>query len=56
MLIFSYYWPTSESAEIHSMSMEFLTWPWMKDFFKEDIDKFKIIIYQELLDFYHMEL
>lgn len=23
------------------MSMEFLTWPWMKDFFKEDVDKFK---------------
>ncbi|WP_073507660.1 M3 family oligoendopeptidase [Streptobacillus notomytis] len=39
--ISSYYWPTSESAEIHSMSMEFLTWPWMESFFKEDIDKFK---------------
>ncbi|CAM3058117.1 M3 family oligoendopeptidase [Streptobacillus felis] len=39
--ISAYYWPTSESAEIHSMSMEFLTWPWMESFFKEDIDKFK---------------
>ena len=34
-------WPTLESCEIHSMSMEYLTWPWMKNFFKEDTDKFK---------------
>lgn len=33
--------PTMESAEVHSMSMEFLTYPWMKLFFKEDTDKFK---------------
>lgn len=33
-------WPTYESSEIHSMSMEFLTWPWMKNFFEEDIEKF----------------
>ena len=33
--------PTSESAEIHSMSMEFFTWPWMNLFFKEDTDKYK---------------
>lgn len=33
--------PTMESAEIHSMSMEFFTWPWMKLFFKEDEDKYK---------------
>lgn len=32
--------PTMESAEIHSMSMEFLTWPWMELFFEEDTDKF----------------
>ncbi|MEK3800061.1 M3 family oligoendopeptidase [Peribacillus sp. FSL H8-0477] len=36
-----YYWPTFEAAEIHSMSMEFLTWPWMELFFKEDTDKYK---------------
>ncbi|MBT2654149.1 M3 family oligoendopeptidase [Bacillus sp. ISL-18] len=36
-----YYWPTYESAEIHSMSMEFFTWPWMDLFFKEDTDKYK---------------
>ncbi len=36
-----YYWPTTEACEIHSMSMEFLTWPWMNRFFKEDTEKFK---------------
>lgn len=36
-----YYWPTYESCEIHSMSMEFFTWPWMQLFFKEDTDKYK---------------
>ncbi len=34
-------WPTYEAAEIHSMSLEFLCYPWMKDFFKEDTDRFK---------------
>ena len=37
----NYHWPTMEAAEIHSMSMEFFTWPWMKKFFKEDTEKFK---------------
>lgn len=36
-----YRWPTYEGAEIHSMSMEFFTWPWMKLFFKEDTEKRK---------------
>lgn len=36
-----YRWPTYEGAEIHSMSMEFFTWPWMNLFFKEDTDKRK---------------
>ncbi|KQU10985.1 oligoendopeptidase F [Bacillus sp. Leaf13] len=36
-----YYWPTYEACEIHSMSMEFLTWPWMELFFKEDTEKYK---------------
>ncbi len=36
-----YQWPTFEACEIHSMSMEFLTWPWMDSFFKEDADKYK---------------
>lgn len=36
-----YSFPTSEAAEIHSMSMEFITWPWMELFFGKDIEKFK---------------
>lgn len=34
-------WPTFETCEIHSMSMEFITWPWMENFFKEQVDKYK---------------
>jgi M3 family oligoendopeptidase len=36
-----YGFPTYEACEIHSMSMEFFTWPWMELFFKEDTDKYK---------------
>ncbi len=36
-----YLWPTYDAAEIHSMSMEFFTWPWMELFFKEDTEKYK---------------
>ncbi len=36
-----YIWPTLEACEIHSMSMEFITWPWMKLFFREETDKYK---------------
>ncbi len=36
-----YVWPTLEACEIHSMSMEFLAWPWMENFFKEDTAKYK---------------
>ena len=32
---------TLESAEIHSMSMEYLTYPWMSLFFGDDTEKFK---------------
>lgn len=39
--IYDYMWPTYEACEIHSMSMEFFTWPWMDLFFKEDTEKFK---------------
>ncbi len=35
-----YHFPTYEACEIHSMSMEFLTWPWMQLFFEEDTEKF----------------
>lgn len=35
-----YFWPTYEACEIHSMSMEFLTWPWMKNFFGSQTNNF----------------
>jgi M3 family oligoendopeptidase len=40
MGINEYHWPTYEACEIHSMSMEFFTWPWMQLFFKEDTEKY----------------
>lgn len=40
-LIPEYRWPTMEAAEIHSMSMEFLAWPWIDSFFLEDTAKYK---------------
>lgn len=42
----NYLWPTMESCEIHSMSMEFFTYPWMNLFF-DDVDK---RIYAHLTD------
>jgi len=39
-LIPEYRHSTLEAAEIHSMSMEFLAWPWMALFFKEDTQKY----------------
>ena len=36
-----YMFPTMEACEIHSMSMEFITWPWMDKFFEEDTEKYK---------------
>lgn len=58
-------WPTNESAEIHSMSMEFLTYPWMKSFFEEDTQKFyfshlsgavKFLPYGVLVDHFQHEI
>lgn len=40
-LLPEYRWPTMEAAEIHSMSMEFLAWPWIDQFFLEDTEKYK---------------
>ncbi|MCF6461264.1 M3 family oligoendopeptidase [Clostridium sp. Cult3] len=36
-----YSFPTMEAAEIHSMSMEFITWPWMELFFEDEVNKYK---------------
>jgi M3 family oligoendopeptidase len=33
--------PTMESAEVHSMSLEFLTWPFMERFFGENADAYR---------------
>lgn len=46
-----YYFPTSESAEIHSMSMEFFTYPWMENFFQEDVDKYKYAHLSDAIQF-----
>lgn len=46
-----YDFPTSEACEIHSMSMEFFTWPWMELFFKGDTDKYKFTHLSEALLF-----
>ncbi|MBC7774497.1 MAG: M3 family oligoendopeptidase [Phycisphaerae bacterium] len=35
-----YHWPTADAAEIHSMSMEFFTWPWMHLFFGDQTSKY----------------
>ncbi|MFD3156089.1 M3 family oligoendopeptidase [Haloimpatiens sp. FM7330] len=36
-----YLMATEDVSEIHSMSMEFFTEPWLKDFFGEDAEKYK---------------
>ncbi|BAZ44203.1 putative oligoendopeptidase [Chondrocystis sp. NIES-4102] len=41
--IIDYLWPTLESCEIHSMSLEFLTWLQMDKFFGEDAARFREI-------------
>jgi len=46
-----YQWPTYEACEIHSMSMEFFTWPWMETFFKEDAEKYKFSHLSSALSF-----
>ncbi|MDX8365748.1 M3 family oligoendopeptidase [Cytobacillus sp. IB215665] len=46
-----YNWPTYEACEIHSMSMEFFTWPWMELFFEEDTEKYKFSHLSEALLF-----
>jgi M3 family oligoendopeptidase len=46
-----YNWPTYESCEIHSMSMEFFTWPWMNLFFEKDVDKYKFMHLSAALQF-----
>ncbi|PID21532.1 oligoendopeptidase F [Sporosarcina sp. P3] len=42
-----YIWPTTEAAEIHSMSMEFFTWFWMDRFFGNEAERYR---YAHLLE------
>ena len=41
--LIDYLWPTLESCEIHSMSLEFLTWSQMDKFFGDDANRFRKI-------------
>ncbi|ONI44212.1 oligoendopeptidase F [Candidatus Epulonipiscioides gigas] len=43
--------PTYESCEIHSMSMEFITWPWMQLFFEDETEKYKYTHLGEAIKF-----
>jgi M3 family oligoendopeptidase len=38
-----YLWPTFEACEIHSMGLEYLTWPHMEKFFGDDAERFRRI-------------
>lgn len=58
-------WPTYESCEIHSMSMEFFTYPWMQSFFEEDVNRYyyshmagslKFLPYGVLVDHFQHEV
>lgn len=43
--------PTNEAAEIFSMSMEFIAYPWMKQFFGHQTDKYLYAHLQDALEF-----
>jgi M3 family oligoendopeptidase len=49
--LLDYYWPTMEACEIHSMSMEFLTWDWMDKFFGAKTPQFRYTHLEEALTF-----
>lgn len=57
--------PTYETAEVHSMSMEFFAWPWMEKFFGADAKKYyythlggavKFVPYGILIDHFQHEV
>jgi M3 family oligoendopeptidase len=49
--VVDYLWPTYEACEIHSMGLEFLTWPHMEMFFGDDAERFRQIHLTESLLF-----
>lgn len=46
-----YIWPTLEACEIHSMSLEYFTWPYMEAFFGDDTERFRTVHLTESLSF-----
>lgn len=46
-----YIWPTLEACEIHSMSLEYFTWPYMEEFFEDDAERFRTVHLTESLSF-----
>lgn len=40
--ISDYLWPTYEACEVHSMSMEFFTWPQLERFFGSDAQRYRL--------------
>ena len=46
-----YLWPTYEACEIHSMSLEYLTFPWMEQFFEGEAERFRFLHLVENLQF-----
>ena len=46
-----YFWGTYETSEIHSMSMEYFTWPWMDLFFEDEAEKYRFSHMSESLLF-----
>jgi len=47
----AYYNPSLDACEIHSMTMELITRPWMKEFFGDETDKFNYFQLENILCF-----
>ena len=43
--------PTMEGCEIHSMSMEFLCWPWLEHYYGEQAERARVIHLLDALEF-----
>ncbi|HKU67265.1 MAG TPA: M3 family oligoendopeptidase [Candidatus Baltobacteraceae bacterium] len=42
LAVSDYLWPTFEACEVHSMSMEFFTWPQLERFFGDDAQRYRL--------------
>ena len=45
------FWPSLEACEIHSMSMEFFTYPWAEYFFGSDANKYRYVHLVDAINF-----